>query len=47
MEVLSVAFPGRWIGRDGSVLQPPRSPDLTPAAVRGGFVNSYIYMDEI
>ncbi|GFV06781.1 DUF4817 domain-containing protein [Trichonephila clavipes] len=27
---LDVACPGRWIGRQGSVLWPPRLPDLTP-----------------
>ncbi|GFX38244.1 uncharacterized protein TNCV_3838401 [Trichonephila clavipes] len=27
---LDIAFPGRWIGRQGPVLWPPRSPDLTP-----------------
>jgi hypothetical protein len=29
MEFLSATFPGRWIGRGGSILWPPRSPDLT------------------
>ena len=24
-------FPNRWIGRDGPIAWPPRSPDLTPA----------------
>jgi hypothetical protein len=28
---LDVHFPGRWIGRGGPVMWPPRSPDLTPA----------------
>jgi hypothetical protein len=27
---LSNVYPGRWIGRGGPVLWPPRSPDLTP-----------------
>lgn len=27
---LSLVFPGRWIGRRGSIEWPPRSPDLTP-----------------
>lgn len=27
---LNVAYPDRWIGRNGPVLWPPRSPDLTP-----------------
>ncbi|GFS93087.1 uncharacterized protein TNCV_532851 [Trichonephila clavipes] len=25
-----IAYPGRWIGRQGPVLCPPHSPDLTP-----------------
>ncbi|GFS76162.1 uncharacterized protein TNCV_4667331 [Trichonephila clavipes] len=25
-----IAYPCRWIGRQGSVLWPPRSPELTP-----------------
>ncbi|PNF36795.1 hypothetical protein B7P43_G09632 [Cryptotermes secundus] len=27
---LDESFPNRWLGRDGSVVWPPRSPDLTP-----------------
>ena len=27
---LHARFPGRWIGRSGSIQWPPRSPDLTP-----------------
>jgi hypothetical protein len=23
-------FPGRWVGRDGPIPWPPRSPDITP-----------------
>ena len=29
-ETLHTAFPGRWIGRDGPIPWPARSPDLTP-----------------
>jgi len=29
-EFLDATFPGRWIGRRGSIDWPPRSPDLTP-----------------
>jgi hypothetical protein len=29
-EWLNSHFPGRWIGRDGPILWPPRSPDFTP-----------------
>lgn len=27
---MDLVFPNRWIGRDGPILWPPRSPDLTP-----------------
>ena len=27
---LNATFPNRWIGRDGPISWPPRSPDLTP-----------------
>jgi hypothetical protein len=30
--LLERAFLGRWIGRDGPVPWPPRSPDITPLA---------------
>ena len=29
-EFLNGSFPKRWLGRDGPVAWPPRSPDLTP-----------------
>ena len=29
-QYLNVTFPERWIGRNGPVSWPPRSPDLTP-----------------
>ena len=29
-DALDETFPERWIGRDGPILWPPRSPDLTP-----------------
>jgi hypothetical protein len=28
--ILSLCFPGRWIGRSGRAKYPPRSPDLKP-----------------
>jgi hypothetical protein len=31
MRYLDSHYPRRWIGRNGSVVWPPRSPDLTPA----------------
>jgi hypothetical protein len=27
---LGETFPGRWVGRGGPTVWPPRSPDLTP-----------------
>ena len=27
---LDATFPNRWIGRDGPIAWPPRSPDITP-----------------
>jgi hypothetical protein len=29
-EFLDMPFPGRCVGRDGPILWPPRSPDITP-----------------
>ena len=29
-DYLHLTFPQRWIGRNGPILWPPRSPDLTP-----------------
>jgi hypothetical protein len=29
-EYLNKTFPNRWIGRDGPIAWPPRSPDITP-----------------
>jgi hypothetical protein len=46
--VCSALFHGRWIGSGGSVLWPPRGPDLT---VLGYFfwsyVKSYVHMGKI
>jgi hypothetical protein len=48
MELLSATFPGRWIGRGGSILWPPRSPDLTPLdLLLCGYVKNYVYMNKI
>jgi hypothetical protein len=48
MEVLTATFPGRWIGRGGSIPWPPRSPDLTPPDFFfWGYVKNYMYMDKI
>jgi hypothetical protein len=47
-EVLSATFPGRWLGKGGSLLWPPRGPVSTPldSSFRG-YVNNYVYMDKI
>jgi hypothetical protein len=29
-EFLDIHFPGRWVGRDGPIPWPPRSPHITP-----------------
>ena len=42
--VLSVTYPGRWIGRGGPVAWPPRSPDLTPLDFfLWGHIKSLVY----
>jgi hypothetical protein len=48
MEVLTAIFLGRWIERGGSVLWPPRSPDLTLFEIFfQSYIKNYIYMDNI
>jgi hypothetical protein len=48
MEVFCATFPGRWAGRDGSILWPPRNPDMIPLDfLFWGCVNNYIYMDTV
>jgi hypothetical protein len=48
MEVLSEAFPGRWMSRGGSALWPRRSPDLTQIYfLFRAYVKNYVYMEEI
>lgn len=47
IEFLDTNFPGRWIGRRGSIEWPPRSPDLTPLDFfLWGFLKSKIYATE-
>lgn len=37
-------YPGRWIGRNGPIFWPPRSPDLTPLDFYvWGFLKSEVY----
>ncbi len=41
---LDVTFPGRWIGRDGPILWPRRSPDITPLDFfLWGYVKEHVY----
>lgn len=42
--ILNARYPNRWIGRNGSVAWPPRSPDLTPMDFYfWGHIKSLIY----
>jgi hypothetical protein len=48
MEVLSATFTGRWVGSGGSILWPPRGPDLTPLDFFfWDYVKNYVYVDKI
>ena len=42
---MDAAFPNRWIERDGPILWPPRSPDITPLLLffMGGFVKDKVF----
>ena len=41
---LDQTFPDRWMGRDGPMLWPPRSPDLTPLDFfLWGYVKDIVY----
>lgn len=43
-EFLSHTFPDRWIGRDGPISWPPRSPDITPLDFfLWGYIKDYVY----
>lgn len=47
-EFLNKKFPGRWIGRGGSIPWPARSPDLTPLDFfLWGFVKQKVYKQKI
>jgi hypothetical protein len=43
--LLNQVFPSRWIGRDGPIAWPPRSPDLTPPPrlLFMGYVKDKVY----
>jgi hypothetical protein len=43
-EFLELHFPGRWVGSDGPVPWPPRSPDTTPLDFfLWGYVRDIVY----
>ena len=43
-EFFNETFPDRWIGRDGPILWPPRSPDITPwDFFMSGYVKDIVY----
>jgi hypothetical protein len=45
---LHTTFAGRWIGKEGSIPWPPRTPDLTPLNFFFWcFLKNYIYMAKI
>ena len=47
-ERIDTAFPGRWIGRDGPVSLPTRSPDLTQLFFfLWGYVKTQVFTDEV
>ena len=47
-QFLDEKFPGRWVGRDGPIPWPPRSPDLTPLDFfLWGFVKDQVYRTKV
>lgn len=47
-EALNNRFPDRWIGRNGPIMWPPRSPDLTPLDFFfWGYVKNLVYAEKI
>ena len=47
-EFLNQTFPDRWIGRDGPIPWPPRSPDITPLDFfLWGYVKDIVYQTKI
>jgi len=48
MQHLNDTFPNRWIGRGGTINQPPRSPDLTPLDFcLWGLMKSEVYRKKV
>ena len=47
-EFLNETFPNRWIGRDGPIPWPPRSPDITPLDFfLWGYVKDIVYKTKV
>jgi len=47
-DVLSERFPDAWIGRDGPIPWPPRSPDLPPLDFfLWGYIKNSVYAEKI
>lgn len=45
---LDISYPGRWIGRNGPVTWPPRSPDLNPLDYFfWGHIKEQVHFDEV
>ena len=46
--MLNDTFPERWIGRDGPIPWPPRSPDITPLDFfLWGYVKDIVYRTKV
>ena len=47
-QFLNDTFPYRWIGRDGPIPRPPRSPDITPLDFfLWGYVKDIVYRTKV
>jgi len=47
-DVLNERFPDAWIGRDGQIPLPPRSPDLSPLDFfLWGYIKNIVYTEKI
>ena len=48
VQFLNETFPDRWIGRDGPISWPPRSPDITPLDFfLWGYVKDIVYRTKV
>ena len=47
-DVLNERFPDAWIGRDGPIPWPPRSPNFSPLDFScGGYIKNIVYAEKI